>query len=182
MWTNSNRTKPPFFCHHCTLVLQNHTQPTYWFGDCQLYAHGRCYHCGFAYTICEHHDKSIGKTFKRTTTIRCQACHHDNLAHIHIIKKRHQGCDDYFGMDLLLQAPFKGHVFWAYHDKHLAELEAFIKADLRERTGSSGNGSMICRLPFWMKSAKNRDGLLKLIDQLKLIAQSQHPTLNKPYP
>lgn len=58
-------------------------------------------------------------------------------------------------------------VLWAYNVEHLADLKAFVQADLRERNNYAGNGSMFSRLPLWIKSAKNRVTILKLIEKLE---------------
>ncbi|MDO4897406.1 MAG: hypothetical protein Q3971_08595 [Moraxella sp.] len=167
-----------FACRHCALVLQNaDNRPYHWFGDCRIRADGRCYHCGTKYSIDEHHPKPafVGRLrgFDITKTITCQSCHRKNVVTLLFYKKSKHHLDDEFGMPLLLALPFKGHVFWAYNDKHLAELKTFIGADLRERTHMAGNGSMISRLPLWIKSAKNRDELLKLIEKLEKISPHQ---------
>lgn len=158
-----------FACPHCALVLQNDEEASYWFGACEVYADGRCYHCGIKYKIREQYPKVVGnvRKFNENKTIRCQACGQNQQAKLWILKTDFQGFDGYFGMPLLLTANFKGHLFWAYNDEHLAELKAFIGADLRERYHLAGNSSMISRLPLWIKSAKNRDELLKLIEKLE---------------
>lgn len=162
-----------FSCPHCALVLQNDEEASYWFGVCEAYADSRCYHCGVKYKIREYYPKVVGNTrkFNKNKTIRCQACGQDQQTKLRLLKTNLQGFDSYFAMPLLLTANFKGHLFWAYNDEHLAELKAFIGADLRERHHLIGghNGSMISRLPLWIKSAKNRDELLKLIEKLEKI-------------
>lgn len=158
-----------FACRHCSLVLQNDDEHCYWFGECELYAFGRCYHCGVKYNICEHYPKVLGnvRSVYQTKRFDCQTCKKENTVELDIYKKSGYGEDNYFGMPLLLQAEFKGELFWAYNDKHLAELKRFIGATLRERNHLAGNRSMASRLPFWIKSAKNRDKLLVLIEKLE---------------
>jgi hypothetical protein len=59
---------------------------------------------------------------------------------------------------------------YAMNEEHLAYLESFIAAGLRERRrGAHGwaNSSYISRLPSWMKSAKNRAELLRCVNRLK---------------
>jgi hypothetical protein len=78
--------------------------------------------------------------------------------------------DDYFGLELWLQAPCAREVLWAYNHRHLAKLEEFVAASLRERrTTDLGwrNSSLHSRLPRWMKLAKNRDAVLRTIARLK---------------
>lgn len=72
--------------------------------------------------------------------------------------------DWFFHHPLWLQTPCCGSVLWAYNAEHLAYLEAYVGADLRERR--SGH-SLAGRLPRWMTSAKNRTDVLRCIGQLK---------------
>ena len=83
--------------------------------------------------------------------------------------RKNQGEDYYFGLPLLLQMPCPQGILWAYNQQHLQDLKTFIQADLRERTKNSGNGSLMSRLPLWIKSAKNRDMLLKMIEKMEKI-------------
>ena len=79
--------------------------------------------------------------------------------------------DTVFGLPLWLQEDFRGEIFWAFNYSHLEALRAYIGAKLRERgilpiNTQSKNRSMVSRLPDYIKKAKNRDALLKLIDGL----------------
>lgn len=79
--------------------------------------------------------------------------------------------DDYFELPLWLQTPCCGDVLWAYSERHLAFLEDFVGARLRERvrdeTYGWTNASLASRLPTWMKAAKNRDEVLKGLARLR---------------
>lgn len=75
--------------------------------------------------------------------------------------------DDYFGLPLWLQTPCCGKVLWAYNERHLDLIEKFIGADLREKGPADPNRvswhdqDLTSSLPAWMKSAKNRAGVVK---------------------
>ena len=79
--------------------------------------------------------------------------------------------DGVFEFDLWLTSQCNGHPLWAFNLKHLIYLENYISADLRERSRDDklgwSNSSLTSRLPKWMKSAKNREALLKAIAQLR---------------
>ena len=75
--------------------------------------------------------------------------------------------DPFFGMPLWYQESFKGNVLWAYNAEHLLYLEQYIAAKLRERNGLVSM-TMVERLPLFIKSAKNREELLKLLGRMKL--------------
>lgn len=74
--------------------------------------------------------------------------------------------DWYFRQPVWLQTPCCGQTIWAYNEDHLNFLEAYIKADLRERVPNR-NGSLASRLPGWMKDASNRAEVLRGIERLK---------------
>jgi hypothetical protein len=74
--------------------------------------------------------------------------------------------DWYFGLPLWLQISCCRETLWAYNYKHLEFIENYVSANLRERTPNL-NKSVASRLPKWIKSAKNRDEILKAIKKLK---------------
>ncbi|MFC0542620.1 TFIIB-type zinc ribbon-containing protein [Kutzneria chonburiensis] len=76
--------------------------------------------------------------------------------------------DPYFRLPLWLQADCCGKLLWAYNAEHLDLLESYVAARLRERRASPGSMSMLARLPAWLKSAKNRDEILRDIRRLRL--------------
>ena len=73
--------------------------------------------------------------------------------------------DPWFRLPLWLQAPFQGEVVWAFNHRHLAELRAYVAADLREH-GPGTTRSTLARLPGWLTSAKNREQVLAVLDRL----------------
>lgn len=74
--------------------------------------------------------------------------------------------DWYFRLPLWLQISCCGNTLWAYNQKHLDFLEDYVGAKLRERTPNI-NRSLASRLPQWIKSAKNRDEVLKCLKRLR---------------
>ena len=74
--------------------------------------------------------------------------------------------NQFFDVELWLQADFKNEQFWAYNDEHLNYLERYISATLRghkERT----HFTLLEKLPKFYHEAKNREALLKIIAKLK---------------
>lgn len=65
------------------------------------------------------------------------------------------------------KANCRGYTLWAYNVHHLDLLESYIAARLRERRAMPGSMSMLARLPVWMKSAKNRDEVLRVISRMR---------------
>ncbi len=74
--------------------------------------------------------------------------------------------DMHFGLPLWLQIPCCGDTLWAYNEKHLEFIENYVAAKLRVRKPNV-NQSFVSRLPQWIKSAKNRDEILKAIAKLR---------------
>jgi hypothetical protein len=78
--------------------------------------------------------------------------------------------DRYFHASLWLQLPCCGQTLWANNLRHLAFIEDFVQATLRENVkGEDGwsNQSLRNRLPQWIKDANNRDEILKCVARLR---------------
>ena len=73
--------------------------------------------------------------------------------------------DPWFELPLWLRAQVRGHVLWAFNQRHVAELRAYVAARHREH-GTGTTRSTLARLPRWMTSAKNRDDVLAALDDL----------------
>lgn len=74
--------------------------------------------------------------------------------------------DWYFRLPLWLQIECCGETLWAYNEKHLEFIERYVAAKLRVRTPNT-NKSLASRLPQWIKSAKNRNEVLRACEKLK---------------
>jgi hypothetical protein len=103
-------------------------------------------------------------------TLSCTACGHSAVQLTS--EARIDGATDwFFGVPLWLSAPCCGETLWAYNADHLAYLERYVGAQLREhiRHPEHGwsNASLGSRLPAWMQSAKNRDAVLACIARLR---------------
>jgi hypothetical protein len=70
-----------------------------------------------------------------------------------------------------------GNLLWAYNMDHLAFLQSFVGATIRQRSDAAraGNGhrrmSMTAKLPAWLKTAKHRDEILRTIERLRHTAR-----------
>ncbi|MET8076444.1 hypothetical protein [Streptomyces sp. NPDC005303] len=59
---------------------------------------------------------------------------------------------------------------WAYNLAHLDLIRRFVAASLRERDPWYEHGrkmTCVARLPSWVKRAKNRDEVLRVIDRMR---------------
>ena len=78
------------------------------------------------------------------------------------------GIVPFFHLPLWLTKSFGENLLWAYNLRHLHALREHVEDRLRERNGQViVNRSLGSRLPKWMTSKKNREQILKAIDELK---------------
>jgi hypothetical protein len=74
--------------------------------------------------------------------------------------------DPWFRLPLWYRMPACGHTVWAYGDRHVELLRAFVGARHRTRDATSTRiHSVVSRLPAWFKTAGNRDELLRALDR-----------------
>lgn len=104
--------------------------------------------------------------------IKCPDCHHINIIkeqwESYILKySAFEISDPAFGLPFWYQVSFKGKTIWAYNLQHLEEIRAYVSAALRERTTDKFKMTMVEKLPEFIKSAKNRKGVLQALDQMK---------------
>lgn len=103
----------------------------------------------------------------------CQACGiSKDRSEREITRSWHgEAVDNYFYYSLWLQAPCCGQTLWAYNLRHLAFIEGFVAAKLREQKPQPfygwSNRSLFSRLPKWMQSRKNREAILKAIAKIR---------------
>ncbi len=73
--------------------------------------------------------------------------------------------DPVFGCRYYFQEDFKGKLFWAKNREHLLEMENYVSSDLRTRLPYRMR--MVERLPTFIKEAKNREAILKILQKWK---------------
>lgn len=78
--------------------------------------------------------------------------------------RRAQFTDWYFHQPLWLQLPCCGQILWAYNQAHLAFLEAYVGASLRQ---TLPRGTLANKLPRWMMQANHRAELLACLAALR---------------
>ncbi len=99
--------------------------------------------------------------------LSCSFCHYYSNKPIPFDKRELDLTKDYhFDCEIWLQASFKNERFWAHNYEHLTYMKQYIGAGLRERNNREFF-TLVEKLPSFIKSAKNRDRLLKLIDKLE---------------
>lgn len=128
----------------------------------------KCYQC------LEFLDLSIidgYKTIPSYVNITCKYCKTINKVgenwESYIEKYQESGIvDPAFGLSLWYQDSVKGNAIWAYNLRHLTEIKNYVRSTLRERTTDRFKMTMVEKLPDFIKSAKNRDEVLKSIDRM----------------
>jgi hypothetical protein len=116
-----------------------------------------CPQCGKRAEVIGNHTK--------TPVLICYSCHYKN--------EQPQGTKEYnptihseFGVEFWLQASFKNELLWFHNHEQMAYVKRYIQADIRERNNREFF-TLVEKLPQFIKSAKNRDRLLKLIEKLE---------------
>ncbi len=123
-----------------------------------------CPTCGYCWLSAEVYAKAKGR-LKPTITVSCPACKQStvlNLTWQNDMSDRYSNSPTapFFGFPLWLQIDCCDNTLWAYNEKHLASLTAYIASKNR------GEWPMKSRLPKWMITAKNRDTVLKCLAKL----------------
>ena len=82
------------------------------------------------------------------------------------------GYEPYFGLELWFLSAFRGRPVWAFNREHLAYLIDYLDADLRESPAQyrAQYGTMRTQadhLPAFMKTAKNRERIVKILKNMQ---------------
>lgn len=112
--------------------------------------------------------------------VKCPYCEEFVIGSVSDIKKQHyvvfedirHAEDPYFHYPLYFQASYRGKTIWALNREHLQYLIDYLSADIRtvpfdfyETCKTMRSQSDI--LPAFMKKAKNREGIVKLLTKLQ---------------
>lgn len=155
-----------FVCGQCQ--LQARREHGDWFGRVRFRGRRPCGHCGHQWlSVCETRDAPPPYPIAHRP-VACPRCARSSEVAVEMGPYTpHDGHDPFFGMPLRLLEPTRCGVLWAYNAEHLRELRHYVAASQRERHKYAGNGSMISRLPAWMKLARHRPMMLKALDRLQ---------------
>ncbi len=161
-----SQSTPRFTCAGCALRLEG--RHSRWFGTRSGGAHCRCGRCGR-----ELSRQIVGdQNASNEVDLRCSECDSLTSARVQWSHSRPgQPHEPAFGLELLLQAPCKGHTLWAYNPRHLEFIAEYVAATIRERTPNF-NATLASRLPDWIKVAKNRPAVLRAVRQIESSALS----------
>lgn len=152
--------KSTFNCSKCGLRKETNEK---WYGYCQGFVDRSCGFCGNRIN----HTTKPTKTPYDSVSVKCDSCNKEEDYAIKWYRyKENKPIDPYFGMELWLQTNIKDNILWVYNLDHLKYLKAYIESKLRQ-DDSRHKYSMITNLPQWIKSAKNRDLIVKKLKRLE---------------
>lgn len=139
-----------------------------WSGPVVAYGRRPCGNCGHKWVDALIYKNNPPKTFFNKTQISCSKCHEKNSVDvkwkIDIFKGR--PVDPYCGERLWYIDTYKKYEIWGYNLEHLSYIKDYISSSLRERGEGAGKYSVISNLPKWMKLKKNRNDIVKVINNL----------------
>lgn len=138
-----------------------------WMGPVAGYAaYGRCPRCGAGLGEPVAGARP-GVPRPATRQIACRSCRHEVTVQVMWVAAcPPEPSDPHVGLPLWLCEPCCGETLWAYNEAHVAALEAYVGADLRERAPNRSR-SMRARLPRWMTAAKHRPAVLAGLERLR---------------
>jgi len=153
-------------CLRCSFARKSSDSD--WFGPATSIERKRCPSCGFKWLRAVRHRGHLNAKRRQTIEAECPTCHKRTTLPICWVEEPFSGdaIDPAFGLPLWLQTRCSGHTLWAYNRRHLSELQGYVAATLRERV-ANGKWTMFARLPHWVKSAKNRDAVLRCLSRLE---------------
>jgi hypothetical protein len=145
-------------CHHAE-------KPGKWYGEVDLTVRQRCDACG-KWIEERVRENKVKYPYLLVTCAYCKQEKAYKPLREKVPSSSRLPADPVFGLKLWLQADFGDYVLWAYNQAHLQYLKEYIAAKLREKNGISRR-TLALKLPHFIKSAKNREALLKLISRLE---------------
>lgn len=127
-----------------------------------------------------HSSLPVHKIRGQKAKVRCPYCKEhvtgdisNTKVHQHVVFENiRQAEDPYFHYQLYFQASYRGKIIWALNRAHLQYLVDYLSADIRTLQAGFYETYKTMRsqsdmLPAFMKTAKNRDGIVKMLMKLQ---------------
>lgn len=154
-----------FECKHCFYKL---AEPVY-----QYIAYSRVY-CNHCFEKYEFESQPLNNK-PETYRVKCPHCNFQEewkpkIKEVLQNSNINDGLEkeQWYNFPLWFQKEVDGNIFWVYNQEHIDYLERYIEANLRERNSKANyTSSLVARLPKFVKEAKNREKLLKIIEKWK---------------
>jgi hypothetical protein len=161
----ADRDNAFFRCHGCGHQMTR---------DCTVYrydVHNQCRNCGRYYRV------EIQDEAKRRFPVLHVACPYCKTRMPGEVQRTAQsfsyaaeirdGKEPYFGLELWFLSSFQGKPVWAVNREHLGYLIDYLSADLREKPFGFPRRTQADHLPTFMKTAKNRERIVKLLKKMQ---------------
>ena len=133
--------------------------------------HNQCENCGKYYRV---DIEDMAKHHFPVLHVACPYCGATMPGEVHKTAQAfsyaaeiRNGKDPWFGLELWFLASFQGKPVWALNREHLAYLIDYLSADMREKPLGSPQRTQADHLPTFMKTAKNRERIVKLLRKLQ---------------
>ena len=159
-FSGHRRLTAQFTCLTCDA---DQTEPVKWFGPVQGIVQRPCAVCGSGIS----HTTEPTRECAEQIELMCDTC--DAVRSYPVTWYRYQGdepIDRVFGLQLYLQTSIKGNTLWLYNLEHLEYVRSYVSAKLREDDGRH-KYSIVTNLPQWVKSRKNRELIIKKLNELE---------------
>ncbi|MCR8986791.1 hypothetical protein ABE137_01970 [Brevibacillus laterosporus] len=134
-------------------------------------ARGVCQHCERYFNLEVKDEKQMTQ---KQLNIACPHCQTTNQVPMHRVadyRWRYQdirdGRDPIFHLELYYLDYFRGKPVWAVNREHLSYLISYTSATLREKPANGPMRTASHSLPVYMKEAKNRDAIVKILHKLQ---------------
>ena len=131
----------------------------------------KCINCGRYYRV-DIEDKT--KQHFSTLNVLCPYCGTQMQGKVHktaepftCTAEIQGGREPYFGLELWFLTFFQGKPVWALNREHLEYLIKYLSANLRLKPYNITGMSQSDHLPTFMKTAKNRERIVKLLKKMQ---------------
>ncbi len=162
MWRDWRAT---FLCHSCSHSMK--TERDGWHGPVLGMGNRPCRSCGHKWVRAEKEFEDPSKIKSESSNTKCPQCNSENEVALEFTRTEpsDHAIDPFFGLELVLKEPTRHGTVWVYGAEHLKHLKEYTAA--QHRVASGTKWSYFTRLPKWVKSAKNREAILKAVTKLE---------------
>lgn len=134
--------------------------------------HNHCKSCGRYYRV---DIQDTNKQYFQVLHVACPFCGtvmpgkvHKTAEAFHYIGDIKDGYEPFFGLELWFLSTFQNKPVWALNREHLTYLIDYLSAGLREKpAGYRSMKTQADHLPTFMKTAKNRERIVKLLKDMQ---------------
>ncbi len=153
-----------FKCMHCGYEMI-HDRKVYRYD-----VHNQCKHCGRYYRV---DIEDVTKQHFSVLHVACPYCGTSMSGNVYKTQESYSYCGEikngqepYFNLELWFLTFFQGKPVWALNREHLIYLIDYLSADLREKPFCVPRKTQADHLPTFMKTAKNRERIVKLLKKM----------------